>query len=869
MGASWTFAQPTLQSINTVQEQYERGQLSEAWVGIMGWMKDYGAVASNKVRAQALELQAKIAIAQDDLPAAQEAIIQLMDIAPAYVARFDDPIVFREMIAAYASNTQVQRVSSVSRVAENIYEAPSTVLVLTAEDIKVRGYQDLEQLLHDLPGFDISQSNGVVYSSIYQRGYRSPLNTDRMLLLVDGIEENDLWGNIVFLSRQYPITHISSVEVVYGPASNIYGPNAYAGVINIITKSPDQLLERGGKLGATAMVSQGTWNTRVADVTLVARSEEQPIGATLTARWFASDEPNYAELYPEADWLDYDLPSREGVWATYADRFQMSDTAFARLRMGLGNAVDSTLYIALNDSTVGLSPKGQMHLWQQDSTLYSQMAYGDRTEALALNFKAQVYNFTFGAQYWHKREGLGAWFSESFNGTLAQGQSWNPRSFFVYGRYDKRLSDEWAFTAFSRFKQHGYLPDNALTRTFSYFNNSSLTLLDVVQPDRFVRTENGVRDTLYFETLYYNVASNQFRNNLTLYYRDAERPIQAQVGIEHRASSIQTNYNVSASPTRPNEFITNASGHIFSQHLGLFSQANWRITPQLKLTGGVRVDYQTTSYDERPLHWSPRFALVYQRGLWVYKAMYASAYKTPTHLNLYSSVQGQRAVSDIRLNSENVDNYEVSIRRRAHRLNGLETELVAYRATYRDIITQSVDSVGRTIYINSPTPQQVWGGHWVMQGTIKERLRWYGNYTYTQAYRVRDGKNLRVADIARHQFNAGLTYQYKDWRLHVRSQWVGRRPSGVGTTVPSNPHYVASPDPDAMTFQTNYRYHVMHGVLSYEPTFLAGLGLDLSVNNLLNQKYYAPGVRTANGSQYSASLPQRTRHVHLRLRYAW
>lgn len=861
-------AQQRIQALNTIKDQYERGQLAEAWAGISAWEARYLLESNNKVLMEAYQLQAKIAIAQDNILAAKAAVNKLMDVAPAFTARFDDPVVFRELVSQYAVGSQGQSVSSVSRVAENIYEAPSTVMVLTAEDITERGYQDLEQLLHDLPGFDISQSNGVIYSSIYQRGYRSPLNTDRMLLLVDGVEENDLWGNIVYLSRQYPITNIQSVEVVYGPASNIYGPNAYVGVINIITKTPSQLLNRERTVGASALVSRGTWNTQTVDVTIGGRSKDKPIGAVLTARLFASDEPNYTELYSEADWLDYVLPERGAVWGGYADRFQMSDTAFARQRAALGEAVDTSLYMALNDSTVGLSPKGLNRVWQHDSLLYDQLSYGDRTEALALNFKANVYDFTFGAQYWHKREGLGAWYSELFNGTVAQGQSWNPKSFFVYGRYDKRLNDEWEFSAFSRFKQHGYLPDNALTRTSAFYTNAGLSLLDAVQPDRWVAIQpDGSRDTTYFTTQYYNVASNQFRNNLTLYYRASERPVQAQFGVEHRASSIQTNYNVSASPVEANAFITNSAGHVFSQHIGVFSQASWRIIAPLKLTGGLRLDYHTLSYDEQPLHLSPRFSLVYQRGAWVYKAMYASAFKTPTHLNLYSSVQGQRAQSDLRLNSENVNNYEVSIRRRGRGRNAVEAELVAYYATYRDIITQSADSVGRTIYINSPTTQRVLGGHLVLKGQLGNAAHWYANYTYTDAYRPETVGAVQVADIARHQLSAGLTYRYGGWRMHLRTQLVGRRPTGPGTTVPTNPHYAKNPDPSAATFQTNYSYNVTHGVLSYEPSMLEGLGIDLAVNNLFNQKYYAPGVRTANNVQYAASLPQRTRNFHLRLRY--
>ena len=73
------------------------------------------------------------------------------------------------------------KISSVSKNAENILETPQTVIVITKEQIKCRAYVDLEQLFHDLPGFDISRGNGTQYSQIYQRGYRSN-NTEGQFL---------------------------------------------------------------------------------------------------------------------------------------------------------------------------------------------------------------------------------------------------------------------------------------------------------------------------------------------------------------------------------------------------------------------------------------------------------------------------------------------------------------------------------------------------------------------------------------------------------------------------------------------------------------------------------------------------------------
>ena len=55
--------------------------------------------------------------------------------------------------------------------------------------------------------------------------------------MVNGKVDNHLWSHMANFSRQYPVMNIERVEVLYGPASAVYGPNAFLGVVNIITKN--------------------------------------------------------------------------------------------------------------------------------------------------------------------------------------------------------------------------------------------------------------------------------------------------------------------------------------------------------------------------------------------------------------------------------------------------------------------------------------------------------------------------------------------------------------------------------------------------------------------------------------------------------
>ena len=186
-------------------------------------------------------------------------------------------------------------------------------MVITEEDIKARGYIDIEAMFSDLPGFDISRTFGNTYSNIYQRGYRSN-NTDRTLFLVDGVEENDLWSNVAYISRQYPISNIKRVEIIYGPASTMYGANAFVGVINVITKKPEDILA-DKTYHVSGEVSMGNYDTKYGEMTIGARKNN--VSFMATGRVFSSmevDLSGYSEFdYNPADYDSVNYPSILGV----------------------------------------------------------------------------------------------------------------------------------------------------------------------------------------------------------------------------------------------------------------------------------------------------------------------------------------------------------------------------------------------------------------------------------------------------------------------------------------------------------------------------------------------------------------------------
>lgn len=130
----------------------------------------------------------------------------------------------------------------------------SSVTVITAEDIAAKQQFTVEEVLKGVPGLDIVANGGLgTMSNVFSRGADSK-NT---LILVDGVMYNDpSSANRTANLANLTIDSIERIEVVRGPLSVLYGSNATAGVVNIITKKGkgDPSLYAGTEYG-----SYNTW----------------------------------------------------------------------------------------------------------------------------------------------------------------------------------------------------------------------------------------------------------------------------------------------------------------------------------------------------------------------------------------------------------------------------------------------------------------------------------------------------------------------------------------------------------------------------------------------------------------------------------
>jgi iron complex outermembrane receptor protein len=131
----------------------------------------------------------------------------------------------------------IPSVFGASKYEQKVTEAPSSVSIVTEDEIKKYGYETLTDILASMRGFYSKDDRNYEYIGV--RGFGVPEDyNSRILVLIDGhrINDNIYDGAEIGYGFQLDIDLIDRVEVIRGPSSSIYGTSAFFGVVNIITK---------------------------------------------------------------------------------------------------------------------------------------------------------------------------------------------------------------------------------------------------------------------------------------------------------------------------------------------------------------------------------------------------------------------------------------------------------------------------------------------------------------------------------------------------------------------------------------------------------------------------------------------------------
>ena len=122
---------------------------------------------------------------------------------------------------------------------EKITDAPAAISIISARKIKTASYPNLGDYFKNIKGVDFTAS-GLDSYNLSARGFNSSFSS-RLLTLTDGRMANVPSLRLIAYNV-IPVTSddVEQIEVVLGPSSALYGPNAHSGVINIITKKPSE-----------------------------------------------------------------------------------------------------------------------------------------------------------------------------------------------------------------------------------------------------------------------------------------------------------------------------------------------------------------------------------------------------------------------------------------------------------------------------------------------------------------------------------------------------------------------------------------------------------------------------------------------------
>jgi iron complex outermembrane recepter protein len=152
-------------------------------------------------------------------------------------------------------------ITSVSRRAERLADAPASIYVITNEDIRRSGATSLPEALRLAPNLNVARVDAFQYA-ISARGFNNSIG-NKLLVLIDGrTVYTPLFSGVFWDQQDVMLEDVERIEVISGPGATLWGANAVNGVINVTTRSARDtqgglLVAGGGNLEAGGAYRHG------------------------------------------------------------------------------------------------------------------------------------------------------------------------------------------------------------------------------------------------------------------------------------------------------------------------------------------------------------------------------------------------------------------------------------------------------------------------------------------------------------------------------------------------------------------------------------------------------------------------------------
>lgn len=738
-------------------------------------------------------------------------------------------------------------VVTASRKKQTIAESPAKILVISGQKIEQRGYRTITEVLQDVSGFDFNSfhDSGEFTTNMLLRGI-GDVGQTQILIMEDGIVQNDI-GNGWMRHIQYDITmiDIERIEIILGPGSALYGANAYAGLINIITKRGNKLFnEKGKKVFTKGRVDYGSYQSKMIEGMIAYKTDNQVIWK-LAGRYFNTpgdegtkrhDPGNYFHNNYEPDRVTInDYGKINGKYPTVEN-----DRLPGNARIPLAGGFDTSKEnIFLRGSVEKENFILGYTLWQLDEGLASYVPgyeYYTNTDDLVYTKKHSGYYFYAGYSFDISRH------FQSALKLYTRSTNIDKHTGFVYTyRFQSVETPEingvlLPPTANKTKYYHAQSFLSGLQQQFTYRISENNDLLFGYQVDRVKRAGSG--DELGGISL-----GKPQDGKSTL--------IEQRWNTQDQSQSVAAMY-----------FSTNSAIYIQDEH------KFWN--NQYSFTLGFRGDYDT-DYGKVL---TSRSGLIGKPLDWLnFKLLYGEAFKAPTVFQLYDEFRGNEFLKPQKIRTYEAEMSLLPMKKLNIRLGyffSQLTGLITEAANPNDGTYVIGTASQKASYYQNLAPTHIYGTSFEINYQWNKKLDTYVNYTFTgdrdrkTAYEViADPQTGAITDIspiydgheidniAAQKVNIGLTYFFIDpFYTNFRMNWVSRRKAPITNSF-FQPYdfsytkypYVTEGNPDGYLSS----YTLFHVSIGYNNVFgIQRLNSLLVIRNLFNRHYLGMGRQSGN-----------------------
>ncbi|HRG45711.1 MAG TPA: TonB-dependent receptor plug domain-containing protein [Leptospiraceae bacterium] len=730
-----------------------------------------------------------------------------------------------------------EEVITASRTSQKISDAPSKVYVFSRDTIHERGYRTLTELLQDVPGFDFNSFNdsGEYPTDLILRGI-SDVGQTQILLMENGIIQNDI-GNGWLRHVQFDtvLIDVERIEIILGPGSALYGANAYAGLINIITRKGKSLFsKKDANVMGDARMQGGKNNT-----------------------------------YMPEGLLAFKLPN--DMIFQMAGRYYNTDGDRGKGRPDPGNFFNNNY----EPDRVKTSEYGAIN---NDRTPFGTRkpianGYNNSAQDYFLRGALSKDGLTLGFNIWDVKEGLSSYVPgyEYFANTSNIPFMKHHKGYFVNAAYETNITQKLFSTSKTYYRNTSIMPETGFEYTYQYqrvdfpVSNGQLTIPTFDKAKQYYAPSSmtGVQQVFNYNP----TETNRLVIGIQLdkFTRQSSSDEVGGVSLgrqQNKNSNIVSSSFPSGNPSVATVFYsTTASGYIQDEQK-FFND-------KLSFTLGVRHD-QDSDYGKI---WTKRAAIIGKPIEWYnVKFLYGEAFKAPTVFQLYDSFRGNLSLQPQKIRTYEVEN-SFFINKMASLKAGYFISLLDGQIAEGKNPDPNATDARKTIFQNYK-PTHIYGFTFEGDIAITNEIKLFGNYTVTRDRDVKTELNVQanglgsvtsispvydgkeIDNIAERKGNLGVNFLFfKKLNVNLRMNWVGRRKAPVTNRYfqPYDPNFITKSYP----YQTEGKpdgymsgYNLLNATITYRDVWgIDGLELQVIGRNILNKAYMGLGRQSGNATR--------------------